>query len=116
MAEVIITFAGEANSGGYGDKYRFRPCLWARRGEFDILRVWLELDGMTGEIAVVQLSKLGIDDPHPAIKNAMLRYGVQRFESLVRDLLASGGASGAVSPTWTSRTRGQADPPRVGIG
>src|SRR5690348_1082068 len=101
MAEVVITFAGEARIGGYGDKYPFRPCLWAHRGETDILRAWLELDGLTGEILAVQLQKLGFDDPHTLIKKAVLRYGIQRFEPLVKDLMTSGDAPGAESPTWT---------------
>jgi hypothetical protein len=86
MAEVVISFAGEANIGGYGDKYPFRPCLWAHQGEADILRVWLELDGMTGEIIAAQLQKLGFEDPHAMIKKAILLYGIQRFELLVREL------------------------------
>jgi len=101
MAEVVITFAGEAKIGGYGDKYPFRPCLRAHRRDADILRAWLELDGMIGEIIVVQQAKLGFGDPDAMIKKAMLRYGIQRFEPLVAELLASGNASGAVSPTWT---------------
>jgi hypothetical protein len=100
MAEVVISFAGEANSGGYGDKYAFKPCLWARRGEVDILRAWIELDGMIGEVILVQLQQLGFTDPDVMIKKAMLRYGMQRFEPLIKELLASGSVSGIVSPTW----------------
>lgn len=100
MPEVVISFPGEANSGGYGDKYPFKPCLWARQGKTDILRAWIELDGMIGEIIAEQLGHLA-DDPDELIKKALLRYGIRRFEPLVSELLASGAASGAVSPTWT---------------
>lgn len=101
MTEVVISLAGEANRFGYGDKYPFRPCLWAHRGEADILRAWLELDGMIGEIIARQLQELGFEDPHAMIKKAMLRYGIRRFELLVTELLASGRVSGFESPTWT---------------
>jgi hypothetical protein len=100
MTDVVITFPGEASSYGYGDKYPFRPCLWARHGEVDILRAWIELDGMIGHVILAQLQQLGFADPDAMIKKAMLRYGIQRFEPMVRELLASGSASGVGSPTW----------------
>src|ERR1035437_1812567 len=100
MARVVISIA-ESNLGGYGDKYPFRPCLWARQGEVDILRAWVELDGMIGEITAQQLEAQGLPDPGELLKKAMLRYGIRRFEAVVRELLSSGGYPGAVSPTWT---------------
>lgn len=101
MTEVVIAYAGEANMGGYGDKYPFRPCLWARRGEIDVLRAWIELDGMVGEIIQVRLQQLGFTDPDVMIRKAMIRYGIQRFEPVIRELLVSESTSGVVSPTWT---------------
>lgn len=86
---------------GYGDKYPFRPCPWARQGDADILRAWVELDGMIGQITAEQLEARGFADPHGLLKKAMLRYGIRRFEPMVKDLLSSGSPYDLFSPTWS---------------
>lgn len=55
---------------------------------------------MIGHVILTQLQQLGRADPDAMIKKAMLRYGIQRFEPMVRELLVSGSASGIESPTW----------------
>ena len=99
MAEAVITFAGEANMGGYGDLYPFKPCLLVHYGHKDF-RAWIQLTDMTGEILRRQLEALQLADADDLIKKAMLRYGIRRLEPIVQEIVSNDIIAEAIHPTW----------------
>src|SRR5579859_7515592 len=99
MTQAVITFAGEANTGGYGDLYPFKPCLLVRYGDKDF-RAWIQLTGMTGEIIKRRLETLQLADSDDLIKKAMLRYGIRRLEPIVQEIISNGTIAEPVHPTW----------------
>ncbi|HXZ66576.1 MAG TPA: hypothetical protein VEH05_17695 [Streptosporangiaceae bacterium] len=99
MADVLISFVGEANSGGYGDLFPFKPCLMARFGDHEV-RVWVHVDGMTGEIAHQQLELNGYSNARELLKRAMLQYGAQRLEALLQEMHTGDGITSVSLPDW----------------
>jgi hypothetical protein len=106
MPEIVISYVGAMphhDGQPVADVHRFVPCFEATRDGEPLLKVWAELSGFAATMAkkrMIEDTGISEADAENSINDSLMRYGVRRLESILRDLVASGASAELSAEKW----------------
>ncbi len=115
MPEAVITFAGLMpyhGRSGVPDIHEFCPCLIVRVDGEQLFRVHVQLtwEGSVNATRALEGQGYSAEAARNALNDALLRYGMQRLEPLVKDWLSTSTKPQQAGDLWELTTE---DVPRL---